>query len=218
MVFVSYIRYLEHIYRFTYFPFALYSPFTRWCGGCADRAKLHRSASLHSRAARERGQTFKVGLLPPHPLNGWSTLLGLPSGRKGCPFPQKPDCYPTSPRTMLPSRFCHMVDDHSQRKLHPLSPAPSIVSLQKADRREPERGSHARFPMVALRWLGCLTLSVSGYAHTYSSIALYLYSLITLLLYSLIMVFIYCYTHLLGYCRIRVFYYCSSYLLLAIRQ
>ena len=56
---------------------------------------------------------------------------------------------------------------------------------------EPERGSHARFPMVALRWLGCLTLSVSGYAHTYSSIALYLYSLITLLLYSLIMVFIY---------------------------
>ena len=133
MAFVPYIRYLEHIYRFTYFPFALYSPFTRWCGGCADRVKLHRSASLHSRAARERG-------------------------------------------------------------------------------------SHARLPMVALRWLGCLTLSVSGYAHTYSSIALYLYSLITLLLYSLIMVFIYCYTHLLGYCRIRIFYYCSSYLLLAIRQ
>ncbi len=218
MAFVLYIRYLEHIYRFTYFPFALSSPFTRRCGGCADRAKLHRSASRHSRAARESGRTFKVGLLPPRPLDGWSTLLGLPSGRKGCPFPQKPHCYPTSPRTMLASRFCLMVDDHSQRKLHPLCPAPSIVSLQKADRGEPERGSHARFPMVALLWLGCLTLTVWVYAHTYSSIALYLYSLITLLLYSLIVVFMYCYMHVLGYCRIRVFCYCSSYLLLAIRQ
>ena len=138
--------------------------------------------------------------------------------KEGLPFSAEADCYPTLPRTMLPSRFCHMVDDHSQKKLHPLSPAPSIVSLQKADRGEPERGSHARFPMVALLWLGCLTLSVWVYAHTYSYIALYLYSLITLLLYSLIVVFMYCYIYILGYCRIRVFYYCSSYLLLAIRQ
>ncbi len=81
---------------FIYFPFASSSscadPFCDGAADCEDRAKLHRSEFLRSRAARERGRTFKVGLLPPHPLNGWSTLLGLQSGRKGRPFPQKPDC------------------------------------------------------------------------------------------------------------------------------
>ena len=206
------------LYIIPLFPFALSSPFTRRCGGCADRAKLHRSASLHSRAARERGRTFKVGLLPSHPLDGWSTLLGLPSGRKGCPFPQKPDCYPTSPRTMLPSRFCHMVDDHSQRKLHPLSPAPSIVSLQKADRGEPERGSHGKVPHGRFAVAGLsysFRMGLRTYLFLYCPISIFSYYFIALFSYYGIYI---CYMHLLGYCRICVFCYCPSYLLLAIRQ
>ena len=196
MAFIPCIRYLEYIYHFIYFPFALSSPFTRRCGGCADRAKLHRSASRHSRAARESGRTFKVGLLPPHPLNGWSTLLGLPSGRKGCPFPQKPDCYPTSPRTMLPSRFCHMVDDHSQKKLHPLSPAPSIVSLQKAD-----RGSRREVATQGSPWSLCCGWVVLLFPYRVTHI------LILLLPYIYILLLLYCSILLLWYLCIAIYTY-----------
>ena len=56
----------------------------------ANMAKLPRSkASLHSRAARERGRTFFRGVANNTPYYGCCTLSGLPSESKARSFSQK---------------------------------------------------------------------------------------------------------------------------------
>ena len=55
-----------------------------------NKAKLPRSkASLHSRAARERGRTFFRGVANNTPYYGCCTLSGLPSESKARSFSQK---------------------------------------------------------------------------------------------------------------------------------
>jgi len=56
----------------------------------ANMAKLPRSkASLHSRAARERGRTFFRGVANNTPCYGCCTLSELPSESKARSFSQK---------------------------------------------------------------------------------------------------------------------------------
>ena len=56
----------------------------------ANMAKLPRSkASLHSRAARERGRTFFRDIANNTPYYGCCTLSGLPSESKARSFSQK---------------------------------------------------------------------------------------------------------------------------------
>ena len=71
------------------FPFAS-SLHARRCCVFRNMAKLPRSkASLHSRAARERGRTFFRGVANNTPYYGCCTHSGLPSESKARSFSQK---------------------------------------------------------------------------------------------------------------------------------
>jgi len=81
---------LYGIYLCVYYPF---SPVLSMHGVAvysANMAKLPRSkASLHSRAARERGRTFFRGVANNTPYYGCCTLSGLSSESKARSFSQK---------------------------------------------------------------------------------------------------------------------------------
>ena len=77
------------IYILVLFPFAS-SLHARRCCVFRNIAKLPRSkASLHSKAARERGRTFFRGVANNTPYYGCCTHSGLPSESKARSFSQK---------------------------------------------------------------------------------------------------------------------------------
>ena len=83
------------LWCFSFLTLCFFNPFAsslhaRRCCVWWNMTKLPRSkASLHSRAARERGRTFFRGVANNTPYYGYCTLSGLPSESKARSFSQK---------------------------------------------------------------------------------------------------------------------------------
>ncbi len=145
----------------------------------ANKAKLPRSkASLHSRAARERGRTFFRGVANNTPYYGCCTLSGLPSESKARSFSQKLN-YKTT-----------------RKEYGILQTRHTNVCLDKADGVCRREVGTARLPAVTLPCLDCLIIHIHSYLYCYP------YYFISILLHYHIGVLMYCYIVSFLYYRI----------------
>ena len=155
----------------------------------ANMAKLPRSkASLHSRAARERGRTFFRGVANNTPYYGCCTLSGLPSESKARSFSQKLNVVHASLREWgLLSASFRVVYKTTRKEYGILQTRHTDVCLDKADGVCRREVGTARLPAVTLPCLDCLIIHIHSYLYCYP------YYFISILLHYHIDVLTYCY-------------------------
>ena len=155
----------------------------------ANMAKQPRSkASLHSRAARERGRTFFRGVANNTPCYGCCTLSGLPSESKARSFSQKLNVVHASLREWgLLSASFRVVYKTTRKEYGILQTRHTDVCLDKADGVCRREVGTARLPAVTLPCLDCLIIHIHSYLYCYP------YYFISILLHYHIDVLTYCY-------------------------
>ncbi len=138
---------MEHIYNFI-IPFRQFSP----CTALLCIAQIRRNCTgARSRAARESGRTSMWGLPPPHPWADSAHISGCRQIARLVPFLRSRPASCFTEGMSLAVCLCHMVThDHSQRVLHPSSPAYPCLPLQQGGRGMPERGRHGTSPLRSM--------------------------------------------------------------------
>ena len=139
---------------------------------CANTAKLHRSQLQSSKGKRSNIHVGLAATTPPlwmpHTFRADNRSQDSFFFLRSRPMPRFTE------RTMLAVCLCHMVNDHSQRVCHPLSPT-CHVCLDKADAACRREVGMARFTMLTVLCLWYLIFSILIYGYNAIRIGIYLY-------------------------------------------